>query len=235
MFGGQVLGQALHAAQLSMPHGSDTVPVSLHSYFLQRGRPQNDIIYRIREKVDLRSFHTRSVDAIQQGNIIFQMQAQFAKTGEQSAISHADPMPELSSLGPVLPPDRCPSMADMLASLLTRAPKAMHALIEEMRVAPVDVRYACGELPDPLDLQPTPKSSRQLLWVRIRDPVHRRTGLDECCAAYLSDQPLLLTSLRPHGLQFPSPRLGAVATLDHSMWFHGPFHSDKWLLCAPAC
>jgi acyl-CoA thioesterase len=23
---------------------------------------------------------------------------------------------------------------------------------------------------------------------------------------------------------------GAVATLDHSMWFHAPFHADSWLL-----
>ena len=67
-------------------------------------------------------------------------------------------------------------------------------------------------------------------WVRVREPISDAPGLDEACAAYLSDQPLLLTALRPHGLQFPSPRLGAVATLDHSMWFHGRFSANEWLL-----
>mmetsp|Transcript_72940 Transcript_72940/g.162051 ORF Transcript_72940/g.162051 Transcript_72940/m.162051 type:complete len:182 (-) Transcript_72940:197-742(-) len=75
-------------------------------------------------------------------------------------------------------------------------------------------------------LRPIRLSRIKLLLHQLLHPIR----LDECCAAYLSDQPLLLTSLRPHGIQFPSPRLGAIATLDHSMWFHAPFHADEWLL-----
>ena len=89
-----------------------------------------------------------------------------------------------------------------------------------------------GTPPDLLELDP-PKLSpaRQLLWMKIREPIGSSSGrLDESCAAYLSDQPLLVTALLPHGLQFPSPKLGAIATLDHSMWFHRPFKADEWLL-----
>ena len=83
------------------------------------------------------------------------MQAQFARGGEPSGIAHAEPMPS-----DLPPPEECPSRADMLAELLTRAP----------------------------------------------------------------------ASLRPHSIGFPSPKLGAFATLDHSMWFHAPFKADEWLL-----
>ena len=229
VFGGQVLGQALHAAQLSLSRSDavpkDVVPISLHSYFLKRGLNTSDIIYQVRESANLRSFFSRSVDAIQQGEIIFQMQAQFARGGEPSGIAHAEPMPS-----DLPPPEECPSRADMLAELLTRAPASLRPLIEEAQAVPVEVRYACNRLPDPLDLDPPPQPSRQLLWVRIRDPISSGPGLNEACAAYLSDEPLLLTALRPHSIGFPSPKLGAFATLDHSMWFHAPFRADEWLL-----
>ena len=67
VFGGQVLGQALHAAQLSLSRSDavpkDVVPISLHSYFLKRGLNTSDIIYQVRESANLRSFFSRSVDA----------------------------------------------------------------------------------------------------------------------------------------------------------------------------
>ena len=44
---------------------------SLHSYFLQAGDPRHDVIYRVSETSDRRSFATRSVDALQRGEIIF--------------------------------------------------------------------------------------------------------------------------------------------------------------------
>ena len=56
------------------------------------------------------------------------------------------------------------------------------------------------------------------------------TGVDACCAAYTSDHSLLTTALLPHGLQIPSPKIGAVASLDHTMWFHAPFKADEWML-----
>ena len=229
VFGGQVLGQALHAASRTVeqalgPHGDRRfTPVSLHSYFLKRGVPSSDIVYRVRKDADLRSYASRTVDAIQRGETIFTMQTQFART-PSSGLSHASEMPS-----GVPPPEECPSMHDQLTALLARAPATLQPLIQKQLVAPVEVRYACGVSPDLLEPHPAAQPARQLLWIRIRDPIGR-TRLDECCAAYLSAQPLLLTALRPHGIQFPSPRLGAIATLDHSMWFHGPFRCDDWLL-----
>ena len=53
---------------------------------------------------------------------------------------------------------------------------------------------------------------------------------DESAAAYFSDHNLLACALRPHGIPFPSPKLGVFVSLDHSMWFHAPFRCDEWLL-----
>ena len=47
-------------------------------YFLRAGSPDaGDILYRVHMTSDLRSFSSRSVDAVQQGKIIFKMQVQF--------------------------------------------------------------------------------------------------------------------------------------------------------------
>ena len=57
-----------------------------------------------------------------------------------------------------------------------------------------------------------------------------RSASDESSAAYFSDHNLLACALRPHGIPFPSPKLGVFVSLDHSMWFHAPFRCDEWLL-----
>lgn len=229
VFGGQVMGQALHAAQLTV-HRDSWLPISLHSYFLKRGSPNSDIIYQCRETSNLRSFDSRSVDAIQNGQIIFKMQAQFARP-EESQLRHVERADGVTGMPRgVVAPDECLGMDDLLGDLMARAPAALLPLIEELRASPIEVRYAVGAPHDPLDPDPPSMPSRQLLWVRIREPITKAPGLDAACAAYISDQPLLLTALRPHRISFPSPKLGALATLDHSMWFHGPFDADDWLL-----
>ena len=70
------------------------------------------------------------------------------------------------------------------------------------------------------------------MWVKVSRPIDPEAdkAIHQCLAAYISDGPLLLVALQPHGLQFPSTRLGAVASLDHSMWFHAPFRADEWML-----
>ena len=114
---------------------------------------------------------------------------------------------------------------------MERAPAALRPLIEKQLVAPVEMRWADGVAPDLLDPDPARVwPARQALWLKLRDPIGARERLDECCAAYMSDQFLLATTLLPHRIQFPSPKLAAIATLDHSMWFHGEFSADDWLL-----
>ncbi|KAI9092823.1 HotDog domain-containing protein [Phlyctochytrium arcticum] len=47
----------------------------------------------------------------------------------------------------------------------------------------------------------------------------------------LQEHYLLTTSILTHGISaYSNPRLGMIASLDHSVWFHEPFRADEWLL-----
>jgi acyl-CoA thioesterase-2 len=76
VFGGQVLGQALSAAQHTV---EDRVAHSLHAYFLRRGDMTRPIIYEVDRARDGGSFSTRRVVAIQHGRPIFNLAASFLK------------------------------------------------------------------------------------------------------------------------------------------------------------
>src|SRR5215213_5461265 len=49
-----------------------------------------------------------------------------------------------------------------------------------------------------------------------------------CAATYASDMLLLSVSLGPHDAMFGAADV-AFASLDHAVWFHGPFRADDWL------
>lgn len=131
----------------------------------------------------------------------------------------------------------------MLDELIKRIPPLLHPVVEVAQAfaASTEVRYACGSFPDIFTVDHESRPAARRLWVRVRPSLNLdsplpslaesgSTCLHACHAAYVSDQPLLVTALLPHGVRFPSPRIGTVATLDHSMWFHSAFRSDQWLL-----
>ena len=74
VFGGQVIGQALVAAQRTV---EARLAHSLHAYFLRAGDPAVPIIYNVDSIRDGGSFTTRRVVAIQHGQAIFSMAASF--------------------------------------------------------------------------------------------------------------------------------------------------------------
>lgn len=225
VFGGQVIGQALHAASLSVD--ADRACHSLHGLFILPGDPKHDIIYRVGRSSDRRSFASRSVQAVQHGQVIFQAEMSFTTAAaDQPALSHQREMPDVPL------PESLPSHVELLDRLLPSLPSSLHAAVEKMRSMPVEMRMV--DPPDLLELRPPSKPARQYIWMRISQPLGASPGVHRACAAYFSDHALLTTALRPHGINFPSPRLGAVASLDHSMWFHtASFRADEWMLCAP--
>ena len=76
VFGGQVAGQAIRAAQLTVT-GEGHFLHSMHSYFLRGGDWRHPILYRVDRIRDGRSFSTRRVVAIQYGEAIFNLEASF--------------------------------------------------------------------------------------------------------------------------------------------------------------
>src|SRR5918996_1167422 len=88
VFGGQVIGQALVAANRTV---NGRMAHSLHAYFLRAGDPSVPIIYEVDRIRDGGSFSTRRVVAIQHGHAIFSMAASFQ--GDEQGLEHQVPMP----------------------------------------------------------------------------------------------------------------------------------------------
>ena len=114
VFGGQVLGQALMAASLTVPPGR-TVH-SFHAYFLLPGRHE-PIDYAVEHVRDGRSFSTRHVQARQQGEAIFELSASY-QLPEDALDSH-DPMPRVPG------PEGIASEADYHRSMIDRLPTSL--------------------------------------------------------------------------------------------------------------
>jgi len=75
VFGGQVLGQALHAAYQTVP--ADRFAHSMHGYFILSGDVTKPITYEVDTIRDGGSFTTRRVVAKQDGRAIFNMSCSF--------------------------------------------------------------------------------------------------------------------------------------------------------------
>ena len=213
VYGGQVLGQALSAAALTVE--PDRSIHSLHGYFLLAGDPERDIIYDVERLRDGGSFTTRRVRAIQHGRAIFAMSASFHKSEE--GYEHQTLAPQ------VPPPEALPSARDLMAGMMANLPENMRAYWS--REHPIDIRivdasrYASRE----------PRPPRQSIWLKANGRLSDEARLHQATLAYASDFTLLDTSLIAHGkLLFDSDI--QLASLDHAMWFHRPFRVDDWLL-----
>lgn len=216
VFGGQVVGQALVAADRTV-EAADRMTHSVHAYFLLPGDPKTPIIYEVDRIRDGGSFTTRNVIAIQHGQAIFSMSVSFHKREE--GFDHQIAMPD------VLGPESLPSEAELKARLLPQLPEGMRAYWEDDRpieLRPVDVsRYLSGEKGEPV----------QYIWIKANGALPDDFRLHQCVLAYASDFTLLDTALAAHGRAVFDPKL-MLASLDHSVWFHRPFRADEWLLYA---
>jgi acyl-CoA thioesterase-2 len=214
VFGGQVIGQALVAANRTV---NGRLAHSLHAYFLRAGDPAVPIIYNVDRIRDGGSFTTRRVVAVQHGQAIFSMAASFHK--EETGLEHQIKMPE------VPPPDSLPSEAELKACLIDRVPPQVKAYWERER--PIEIR--------PVDLSrylsPGNHAPSQQVWIKATGQLPDDQSLHQCVLAYASDFTLLDTALIAHGRFVFDPKL-MLASLDHALWFHRKLRADEWLLYA---
>lgn len=210
VFGGQVLGQALVAAQRTV---SDRSCHSLHAYFLRPGDPKVPILYEVDRSRDGKSFSSRRVVAIQHGRQIFHMSASF-QTAE-NGLEHQMEAP------PVPPPEALDSDEEFQRQAADRLPPEYR----DKRKRPFELRYVEGA--DMIHSERRPP--RRALWVRATSTLPDDPALHQCVLAYASDMTLLDTSLLPHGIGWFDEGI-QMASIDHAMWFHRPFRADTWLL-----
>lgn len=214
VFGGQVIGQALVAAQRTVP--TPFYVHSLHCYFMRPGDPAVPIIYEVDRIRDGRTFLTRRVNAIQHGHAIFTLVTSFQVPEE--GLEHQFSMPE-----------GLPMPEDVLSEK-----ELVKAFIDEL---PENIRLWWAR-PRPIEMKPVQLEHftsrkklepRQNTWIRATGPVPDDLPLQAAVLAYLSDMTLLDTALFVHGRAVFDRDL-QVASLDHSMWFHRPAKLDEWML-----
>ncbi len=207
VFGGQVLGQALSAAQHTV---DGRVAHSLHAYFLRRGDMEAPIVYEVDRARDGGSFSNRRVVAIQHGRPILNLAASFQNP--EQGVEHQARMPDVPG------PDDCRDI-DAESDQQQKMPEKMRHHLADRRA---------------FELRPARQDSRdgtpqKHVWLRTVDTLPAGLALHQNLLAYASDYELLGASTLPHDLPFGK---GAVimASLDHALWFHRPVHIDDWLL-----
>jgi len=215
IFGGQVVGQALSAA--AQTAGSGRIVHSLHGYFMRAGNVRGSILYQIDRLRDGKSFTTRRVVAVQEGEAIFSLQASFQ--AEEEGLDHQDPMPVVPA------PETLRSERELALAFASHLPP--HLLARATAERPIEIRPV--EIRDPM--HPTASAPRRHAWYRAVDQLPDDPALHRYLLAYASDFAFLGTALDPHGVSWLTPGM-QVASLDHVMWFHRPFRFDDWLLYA---
>ena len=213
IFGGHVIAQALVAAYRTV---EDRICHSLHAYFVRPGDPSIPVIYQVDQSRDGRSFTTRRVVAIQHGKQILNMSASFHV--EEESWHHQHPMPDVPG------PEGLKTRQQLREENAHRVSDQRRA--DYLRRRPIDIREIAPQ--DHFD--PQPMSDANALWFRMGGlPDDLTPRMHQCLLAYASDMNLLASAMRPHGLTW-FKRSVMTASLDHSMWFHGPVDFNNWHL-----
>jgi len=214
VFGGQVVGQALSAAQNTV---DGRVAHSLHGYFLRRGDMDAPIIYEVDRARDGGSFSNRRVVAIQHGRPILNLAASFQVPEE--GLQHQSEMPDVPG------PDGLKDLTELAKDMLQHIPSKMRRFMTDKR--PFEFRHV-----EPVNFEdPVKHLPRKHVWIRAVDTLPDNPVLHQNLLTYVSDYELLGTATLPHGLSFTRSNV-IMASLDHALWFHSDVRVDEWLLYA---
>jgi acyl-CoA thioesterase-2 len=214
LYGGQVLAQAVRAAQLTVP--KERQIHSQHAYFLRPGDGKIPVTLEVQPARDGGSFSSRRVVASQEGRIILvsSMSFHIPESGDEF-------VPELPSV---------------------RGPEGLRSErelnIEEDNFWPEfqivdgldwDVRYV-----EPVDWRnPRPREGLLHIWLKTTESLGDAPALHAALLSYISDCGLVDATLLPRGRSFYKGM--QTASLDHAMWFHTPCRVDQWLLYEVNC
>lgn len=221
-YGGQVLAQAILAADRTVPDGRQIH--SLHGYFLREGRVEEPIDFAVERLRDGRSFSARRTHAIQFGKPILSMIASFQE--DQPGYDHSMPMPD-----GVPAPDEVGSAFDELGSL----PDGPDVRAQFWADSPFELRHVGGSLylhPDVTVAQGGTPPATQLVWMRTRRPLGiKDQSMHRALLAYACDQLMLEPAMRAAGKSWQDVAATVpMASLDHGMWWHRDVQVDEWML-----
>jgi acyl-CoA thioesterase-2 len=215
VFGGQVMAQTLMAAYQTID--VDHFAHSFHSYFLRPGHMEKPIIFTVDRIRDGRSFTTRTVKALQDGEAIFSCSISFQK--KEKGLEHEVNMPDVP--GPEDLKDELDSREDMLKKLNIN-PKDMPVFLKqrEIEMRPVEIQ----DYFNPKRMPPYKNT-----WIRPVGKVPNDEKIQQAFLLYISDMGLLAAANNSVGVNFLTKNL-QNASLDHAMWFHRKIDLNDWFL-----
>ncbi|RDV07762.1 acyl-CoA thioesterase II [Sphingorhabdus pulchriflava] len=214
VFGGQVIAQALAAAQDTV--GSERIAHSLHAYFMRAGDENYEITFRVERDFDGGSFSTRRIIALQKDRPILNMAASFQKL--EAGFEHQIDMPD------VPPPESLEPENELRKRIVDSIPVEHRENF--VRERPFEHRpcnprdWLGGEIRNP---------AIQNIWFKLRGSIGDDKAMHRSMLVYASDSWLLGTCTLPHGVRWETPGF-VSASLDHAVWLHDDFRVDEWLL-----
>jgi acyl-CoA thioesterase II len=213
LFGGQVLGQCVSAASQTVEE--DRHVHSLHGYFLRPGDASLPVVYQVDRVRDGGSFSTRRVMAIQKGKPIFTCSASFQY--DEEGFEHQNLMPDVPG------PEGLQSETELASLVADALPERIRERV--VGAKPIEIRPVAVANP----FAPERSEPVKHVWFRAAGELPDDPQLHKYLLAYASDFNLLTTSMLPHGVSVWQ-KFMQVASLDHSIWFHGNLRMDDWLL-----
>ena len=215
IFGGQVMAQTLIAAYktIDVKHFAH----SFHSYFLRPGQMDKPITFTVDRIRDGKSFSTRTVKAIQDGEAIFNSSISFQK--EEKGLEHQIKMPDVPK------PEDLKSEIENRRALLEKlnmdeGDMPMFLKQREIEMRPVEVQ----DYFNPKKLPPYKNT-----WIKAEGKLPKDLISQQAFLLYISDMGLLAAANNSVGVNFLTKNF-QNASLDHAMWFHRKIDLNDWFL-----
>ena len=215
IFGGQVMAQTLIAAYKTI--GVKHFAHSFHSYFLRPGQMEKPITFTVDRIRDGKSFSTRTVKAIQDGEAIFNSSISFQK--EEKGLEHQIKMPDVPK------PEDLKSEIENRRALLEKlnmdeGDMPMFLKQREIEMRPVEVQ----DYFNPKKLPPYKNT-----WIKAEGKLPKDLISQQAFLLYISDMGLLAAANNSVGVNFLTKNF-QNASLDHAMWFHRKIDLNDWFL-----
>ncbi len=214
LYGGQVLAQAIRAAQLTVEPGREVH--SQHAYFLRPGDGKIPVTLEVENARDGGSFSSRRVVASQEGRIILVSSMSFHT--EEGGDDYQPDMPNVPG------PEGLRSQREINMEEDFFWPEFQ--IVDGLDW---DIRFT-----EPVDWHnPVPREGILHIWLKTSEDIGDSEALHKALLSYISDCGLVDATLLPRGRSFHKGML--TASLDHAMWFHAPCRVDEWLLYEVNC
>ncbi len=241
LYGGQIVAQALRAADLTVKAGH--LPHSLHAYFLRMGDPEEPVRFEVERLRDGRSFVARQVVARQSTGAILNMSASFQAAATPTMDVQLARPPAVGapaeawdvSWSPVfelrfVPGDTLLGNSGRPPGRTGAAPTEQPSEVSIMRDLsdPGQAHMAAHRLGGRLDR--AEGLQKACSWSKVLEPLGDEQALHAAALAYVSDSGPAWVAAALHAEECEPAEPWRPVSLDHAIWFHRPFRADDWLL-----